>query len=86
MESHPKVDLRGHEGYNPEVIEMADVDLMKAVLDPPPFPFLEELRSSTRLRTFEEILSSPVDENQDYHRLTGQGLRSTLHPEALGLT
>lgn len=86
MESHPKVDLRSHEGYKPEVIETADDDLMTAVLNPPPFPFLEELRSSSRLRTFEEILSSPLDEDQDYFRLTGQGLRSTLYPEALWVT
>lgn len=85
MESHPELELRSHDGYNSEAIKTADDDMMKAVLNPLAFPFLEELRSSTRVRTFEEILSSPTDEDQDYLRLTGQGLRSTLHPESLGL-
>lgn len=69
MESHPEVDLRSHEGFNPQVVETADDDLMKAVLSPPAFPFLDELRTSTRLCTFEEILSSPLDEDLDYHRI-----------------
>lgn len=85
MESHPEVDLRNHDGYNPRAVESANNDLMKSVLRPPPFPFLEELRSFSRLRTFEEILSSLVDEDLDYHRILDHGLRSALYPEALGL-
>lgn len=54
MESHPEVDLRNHEGYDPKVIETADDDLMKAVLSPPLFPFLEDLRSFDRVHTFKD--------------------------------
>lgn len=72
MESHLEVDLPDHEGYNPKVVETADEDLMKAVLSLLSFPFLEDLRSSSRLRTFEEIVASMVD--KDYHRLMEQGL------------
>lgn len=67
------------------MIETADKDLMKAILSPPPFQFLEELRSSPRLRTFEEIFSSTLDEDLDYRWVLDQGIQSTLHPEALGL-
>lgn len=63
---HPKVDLRSHEGYDLRAVEVADDNLMKAVLAPPPFPLLEELRNSSRLRSFEEIIMSPIDEDEDY--------------------
>lgn len=70
MSSHPEVDLRNHEGYDPKVVETADDNLMKAVLSPLSFPFLEDLRSSDRLRTFEEIILSTVDEDEAYRRRT----------------
>lgn len=69
MESHPEVDLRGHQGYNPKVVETADDDLMKVVLTLHVFPFLEDLCSSSHLGTFDEILASTIDEDLDYHRL-----------------
>lgn len=85
MESHPGVDLRDHEGYNPRVLETVDDDVMKAILSPPSFPFFEDLRSFSRLHTFEEIVASTVDEDENYHRLKEQDLQTTMHPESLGL-
>lgn len=85
MEAHPEVDLRNHEGYNPRVVDTADEDLMKAVLSSPAFPFLEELQSSSRVHTFEEIISSSLDKDLDYQRVLEQGVQSTLQTEALGL-
>lgn len=35
--------------------------------------------------TIEEILETTVDEEEDYHRLTDQGIKSSLQPESLGL-
>lgn len=70
MESHPEVDHCAHEGYDPHSVELPDDNLIKAVLVPPPFPFLEKLRNSSRLRSFEEIIMSTTDEDEDYRRLT----------------
>lgn len=85
MFDHPLLDLRSCECYDPNAMESADDDLMKAVLSPLAFPFLDDLQSSTWIKLFEEILSSPVDEDEDYRRFSDQGVRSSLHPESLGL-
>lgn len=69
MSEHPTLDLRSHESYDPQTVESADDDLMKAILSPP-FLLLDDLRSSTWLMTFEEIFSSTIDEDEDYRRLT----------------
>lgn len=52
MSEHLGLDLWSHEAYDPQVVETADDDLMKAVLSPSAFPFLDNLRSSTRIKTF----------------------------------
>lgn len=86
MFEHPSLDLRSHELYDPQFVESADDDLIKAILNPPAFPLLVDLRRSDRLKTFEEILSSAVDEDEDYRRLIDQVIRSFLHLESLGHT
>lgn len=53
-------------GLTPHAVELADNNLMKAVLAAPQFSLLEELRSSSRLHSFEQILMSPTDEDEDY--------------------
>lgn len=57
---------------------------MPASLNPPIFPFLDGLRLSNRLMSFKEFLSTTVDENEDYRRLTDQGIKSLLHLKSLG--
>lgn len=52
MASHPNLDLRSHESYDPQAVEIADNDLMKAVLSPPSFPLLDSLRVSYRSNVF----------------------------------
>lgn len=66
-------------------METANDDLMKAVLSSPVFSLLEDLQNSTRVRIFEEILYSLVDEDEDYSRFTDQGEKSSLHPQSLGM-
>lgn len=66
MGSHPGVYPRSHEAYDLHVVESADDDLIKVVLALPSFPFSKDLHTSTCLRTFEEILSSTGDEDEDY--------------------
>lgn len=73
------------DAYNPYAMESGDDNLMNVVLASTSFPFLDDLRTSTRLWSFEEILMSIVDEDEDYRRLTEQEMRSTLHLESLGL-
>lgn len=63
MAEHPSVHLRAHESYDPRGVELADNNLMKTVLSPPRFPFLEDIQSSSRLKTFKEILGSTVDKD-----------------------
>lgn len=86
MAEHPSVELCAHESYDPRARELADDNLMRVVLTPPAFPFLEDMRSLSRLKTFEEILGSKVDEDEDYRQLIEQGVWSSLQPESLGLT
>lgn len=83
MASHPDLDLQSHESYEPQAIETSDDDLKKAVLSLPSLPLLDSLRSSSCLMAFEEILVNTVD--KDYHCLVDQGIKSSLHPESLGL-
>lgn len=85
MASHPDLDLTTYESYDPSYITIVDDDLMKLVLNSPVFPFLDRLRSVDRLMSFEEILSSAMDEDEDYRRLNDQGFKSLLHPKSLGL-
>lgn len=59
---------------------------MKAVLNPPAFPLLDDLWSADWLKTFEEILSSAVDKDKDYRHLMDQGIRSSSYRESLGPT
>lgn len=70
MTTHPDLDLTTHESYETQAVATTDDDLMKAVLNPPAFPLLKNLRFSDQLMTFEEMLSSMVDEDEDYQRLT----------------
>lgn len=58
---------------------------MKTVYNTPPFPLLDSLRSSNRLITFEEILPSPIDEDEDYQRLRDENIASKLDPPYLSL-
>lgn len=83
MTAHPDLDLPTHDFYDPQAIATADDDLMKFVHNPPIFPLLDNLRFSYRLMIVEEMLSSTVDE--DHHHLTEQGIKSSFHPESLGL-
>lgn len=86
MTSNPGLDFWSHELYDPAIVVSADDDLMRVVLALPHFPFLEDLRKAGRLRTFEEMLASTVDEDMDYYRHLEQGLKSSLHLESLGLS
>lgn len=70
MTSHPDLDLMTHESYDPQAVVTVDDDLMKPILNLFVFPLLDSFRISDRLMTFEEILLSTVDENEDYHRFT----------------
>lgn len=72
--------FRAHESYDHLAMETTDDNLMRSVLSPPIFPFLDDLRSSSRLRTFEEILGSAVDEDEDYQWLTEMVVMSSLWP------
>lgn len=58
---------------------------MKTMYDAPLFSFVESIRSSDRVITFEEILSCLVDEDEYYRRVKGEGLTSILDLVALGL-
>lgn len=78
MSKHPSLDLPAHDSYDPQAVQSADDDLMKIVLSPPRFPILDDLRSLSRLKTFEEMLSGTVDEDEDYRWLTEQGVNSSL--------
>lgn len=66
MAAHPSLDLTSHESYDPEAIQYANDNLMKSVLGTPSFPLLNSLRTSDQLMTFEEILASSVDKDEDY--------------------
>lgn len=63
----------------------ADDDLMRTVFDASSFQFLDSLRSSEILKTFEKILASTIDENDDYQRLRDEGLRNALNSLEMGL-
>lgn len=63
---HPNRNLRGYDGYDSESIERADNGLMKVVYNAVTFTFLYLLRSFDRIITFEEILASSMDEDEDY--------------------
>lgn len=58
---------------------------MRVIYDVSSFPFLENLRSSNRLMTFEEILNNTADEDEDYQQIRNEGLRSTFDRLKLGL-
>lgn len=57
---------------------------MRSVLGAP-FPLLESLRFLDRLMTFEEILASTVDEEEDYQRFRYDSPKNTLSPLDMGL-
>lgn len=85
MTAHLGLDLTWHELYDPESIAQADDDLMKTVHNIPPFLFLEFLRSSGRVITFEKILANNIDKDEDYQRVKSEGLTSTSNPMDMGL-
>lgn len=55
MSVYPFLDLQSFDGYDQQTVETADDDLMRAVLALSILPFLNDLRGSTRVRTFEEF-------------------------------
>lgn len=82
---HPGLDLTGHESYDPDFISQAGDDLMTTVLNAPSFPFLDFFNSSGRVKTFEEILASTIDEDVNYQRIKSEDPTSTLNPLEMGL-
>lgn len=66
MVVHLGLGLIRHESYDPKAIQQVDNDLTKFVLDTFSFSLLESLRSSDRLVTFDEILASIGDKDEDY--------------------
>lgn len=85
MADHPELNFIGYDVYDLESIERANDDLMKTVYNAPPSPFLDIFQSSDRLMTFEDILASSVDEDDDYQWVRDEGLTSTLDPLQLCL-
>lgn len=85
MVNFPKLDLTRYDGYVAKSIGRADDNLIRAVYKPFSFPYLDPLQSLNRLMTFEEILASTVDEDEDNQKVRDEELKSTLEPLYLGL-
>lgn len=67
-----KLDLTSYDGCDVESVGRADNDLIRPVYDARPFPFLESLWSSNRVKIFEEIIFCLVDEDEDYRRVKAE--------------